>query len=105
MATHSVTVVRVYVSEGKHLTAALMHFLQKEANVAGATVFRGLSGFSRDGELHTSSLLAFSLDLPEVVEFYDVPERVAAVLEQLQARMNLTHILSWPAQIHLPDGT
>ena len=103
MATQSVTVVRIYVREGEHAIAKLMQFLQKEARVAGATVFRGTSGFGTDGKTHTSSLLALSLDLPEVVEFYDTPERVEAVLAQLEDRQKLPHVISWPAFLHLPS--
>ena len=89
--------------EGEHAVAKLMQFLQKEARVAGATVFRGTSGFGTDGQTHTSSLLALSLDLPEVVEFYDTPERVDAVLAQLETRQQLPHVISWPAFLHLPS--
>ncbi len=102
MATQSVTVVRIYVREGEHAAGKLMTFLQKEAKVAGATIFRGTSGFGTDGKTHTTSLLALSLDLPEVVEFYDTPERVAAVLTLMENKMPLPHVISWPAFLHLP---
>jgi len=104
MATQSVTVVRIYVREGEHAVAKLMKFLQNEAKVAGATVFRGTSGFGADGKTHTSSLLALSLDLPEIVEFYDTPERVEAVLTLIEDKMPLPHIISWPAFLHLPSA-
>lgn len=102
MATQPVTVVRIYVREGEHTIAKLMKFLHDEAKVAGATVFRGTTGFGPSGKTHTSSLLTLSLDLPEVVEFYDTPERVKAVLAWLEAEMNLPHVVSWPAQLHVP---
>jgi PII-like signaling protein len=105
MATQSVTVVRIYVREGEHAVVKLMKFLQNEAKVAGATVLRGTSGFGADGKTHTSSLLALSLDLPEIVEFYDTPQRVDAVLTLLEDKMSLPHIISWPALVHLPPTT
>lgn len=104
MPTQSVTVVRIYVREGEHVVVKLMKFLQNEAKVAGATVLRGTSGFGADGKTHTSSLLALSLDLPEIVEFYDTPERVDAVLTLIKDKMALPHIISWPASLHLPSA-
>ncbi|MDD5580396.1 MAG: DUF190 domain-containing protein [Methylobacter sp.] len=53
-------------------------------------------GFSPDGTLRTSHLLDLSLDLPLVIEFYDLPERVDSVINQLQIHMVLSYIVSWP---------
>ncbi|RQW78720.1 MAG: DUF190 domain-containing protein [Methylococcus sp.] len=98
MATDSVTVVRIYVREGERTTAKIMELLHR-ARVAGATVFRGSAGFGPDGVLHTSSLMAMSLDLPEVVEFYDTPERVNTVLDELHSELSLPHVISWSAAL------
>ena len=98
MATDSVTVVRIYVREGEHATAKIMALLLR-AKVAGATVFRGSAGFGPDGALHTSSLMSLSLDLPEVVEFYDTPERVNTVLDELRSELKLPHVISWNAEL------
>ena len=46
-----------------------------------------------------ASLIDLSLDLPLVVEFYDLPERVA-VIDRLGTRMGLSHVVSWPATGH-----
>jgi PII-like signaling protein len=98
MATDSVTVVRIYVREGEHATAKIMELLLR-AKVAGATVIRGSAGFGPDGALHTSSLMSLSLDLPEVVEFYDTPERVNTVLDELRSELSLPHVISWTAEL------
>lgn len=98
MATDSVTVVRIYVREGEHATAKIMELLLR-AKVAGATVFRGSAGFGPDGALHTSSLMSLSLDLPEVVEFYDTSARVNTVLDELRSELNLPHVISWTAEL------
>lgn len=98
MATDSVTVVRIYVRESEHATAKIMALLLR-AKVAGATVFRGSAGFGPDGALHTSSLMSLSLDLPEVVEFYDIPERVSTVLDELRSELSLPHVISWTAEL------
>lgn len=101
MATHTVTVVRIYTHEAEHQMDALLHFLRQEARVAGATVIRGLQGFGADGVMRSSGLLALTLDLPLILEFYDLPERVEEVLHQLGQRMTLRHMISWTAQLHL----
>ena len=101
MATQPITIVRIYVREAEHHTAKLLSFL-REAKVAGATVMRGTAGFGPDGKTHTTALLELSLDLPEIVEFFDTPERVEAVLARLQEEIPVRHITSWPAVLHGP---
>ena len=44
-----------------------------------------------------------SLDLPLIVEFYDAPDKVEAVLDRLEARMGLSHVVSWRAFVHKRD--
>lgn len=97
MATQSVTVARIYLREGEHLLDKVMKFLHDEEIVSGVTVLQGIAGFGADGKIHTARLLDLSLDLPLIVEFYDQPERVAAVIERLEARLGLTHVVTWPA--------
>ncbi len=81
----------------------LTDFLHAQ-KVSGMTVLRGIAGFGPDGRLHTASLLDLSLDLPLVVEFYDTPERVDCLLADLQAVMDLPHVVSWPATSHRRDA-
>lgn len=100
MAHQQVAIARIYLREGEHLLAKLIKFLHDEEKVSGVTVLRAISGFSTDGKMRTSSLIDLSLDLPLVVEFYDDPVRVEAVLDKLTERMNLPHIISWPAMSH-----
>jgi PII-like signaling protein len=75
MATQSITVVRIYLRKGEHLLTKIMDFLHKEEKVSGVTVFQGIIRFGSDGEIQTSRLLDLSLDLPLIIEFYDLPER------------------------------
>jgi hypothetical protein len=100
MAAHPVTVARVYLREGEHLLAKLLKFLHEEEKVSGVTVLRGIAGFGPDGEMRMASLVDLSLDLPLIVEFYDRPERVEAVIESLEKRLGLSHVVSWPALGH-----
>lgn len=100
MKTQPVTIVRVYVRESEHLMDKVIKFLQDDAEVAGATVLRGIEGFSDGGNLHPAFLVDLSLDLPLVIEFFDEPERAQAVVHSLVRRFPLRHIVSFSADRH-----
>ncbi|BBA35093.1 uncharacterized protein sS8_3150 [Methylocaldum marinum] len=103
MACQQVTVARIYLHESEHLLSKLMKFLHDEEMVAGVTVLRGMTGFGRDGKIHTASLVDLSLDLPLVVEFYDEPDRVETVIRELLRRMDLSHVVTWSGVRHLKE--
>ena len=84
MNTLDITFVRIYLTEGEGRMESLLKRLHDEEKVQGVTVFRGISGFGSSGRLHSSSLLDMSLDLPLVIEFFDVPEKVGQILEHLR---------------------
>lgn len=100
MANQPVTIVRVYLTEGEHLLSKVLKFLHDQDKVSGVTVLRGIAGFGPGGKMQTSSLVDLSLDLPLIIEFYDLPERAEAVIAHLQQQMGLTHVVSWPATAH-----
>jgi PII-like signaling protein len=104
MKTQPVTVVRIYVRESEHLLDKLVKFLHDERAVAGVTVLRGIEGFSGSGDVHPAFLLGLSLDLPLVIEFFDEPQRIEAVIHSLVRRFPLQHIVSWPAISYLPQA-
>ena len=76
--------VRVYLRERGRGVRELMHYLREESGVRGVTMFRGVMGFGADRQMHGASLSDLSLDLPVVVEFFDAPERVAAIVAHLE---------------------
>jgi PII-like signaling protein len=94
-----ITCVRVYLTEGEGSMETLLRRLHDEEKVQGVTVFRGICGFGKSGTMHSSSLLDMSLDLPLVVEFFDVPEKVDSILEHLRKQIEPGHIVSWPATL------
>lgn len=98
--TTSVTVVRVYLSEGDQLLKPLMAKLHDEEGVRGVTVFRGVSGFGQDGKIHSSSLLDLATDLPMVIEFFDEPAKVNSIIDHLNQVVKPGHIVSWSAQLN-----
>jgi PII-like signaling protein len=103
MAHQQVTVARIYLREGENLLSRIMNVLHDEERVAGVTVLRGMTGFSRNGKIRTASLVDLSLDLPLVVEFYDEPDRVEAVIRELLRRMDLSHVVTWSGVRHIKE--
>ncbi|MCB1758472.1 MAG: DUF190 domain-containing protein [Gammaproteobacteria bacterium] len=103
MSQATVTLVRIYITEGEHRFQQLMSLLQDQEKVKGVTAFRGIAGFGSSGKVHSSTLLDLSLDLPLVLEFFDRPDKVARVLEHLSSVIEPGHIVSWPAQVNIEE--
>ena len=103
MKSRPVTMVRVYLTEGEGRLPALMAKLHDEEKVAGVTVFRGVSGFGRSGVVHSTHLLDLASRLPVVVEFFDSPEKVAAILAHLEDLIEPGHLIHWEAFVN-DDG-
>lgn len=100
MNRQDVTMVRVYLTEGQHQFQRLMKMLHDDEKVRGVTAFRGIAGFGQSGQMHSSTLIDMSLDLPLVLEFFDVPDKVEQVLKHLNAIVKPGHVVSWPAQVN-----
>lgn len=100
MTAKTITIARVYALEGRDCLEQALKILHDEENITGVTVMRGIAGFGADRQVHTSSLLDLSLELPLVLEFYDEPEQVAQAIAKLQTRLGLKHIVSWQAVAH-----
>ncbi|MEN8206174.1 MAG: DUF190 domain-containing protein [Pseudomonadota bacterium] len=94
-----VTFVRIYLTEGEGRMEGLLQRLHDDEKVQGVTVFRGISGFGKSGKMHSSSLLDMSLDLPLVIEFFDVPQKVKDILEHIRKDIEPGHIVSWSATL------
>lgn len=105
MNQQTVTVVRVYLDEGHTQLENLLKRLHDWEKVRGVTVFRGIAGYGDSGEVHTSKFMDLSLDLPLVVEFFDEPERVDAIIEHLNTTIKPGHILSWQATVNAGKPT
>lgn len=94
-----VLVARIYINEGKHIHDRVFEKLHDEHKVKGVTLFRGISGFGKSGETHSSSLLDISFNLPVVVEFFDSEENVNAALESIRELVPPGHVLTFAAEI------
>ena len=96
-----ITIARVYTLEGHDHFNQVLDILRDEEDILGATVIRGIAGFGKSKEIHTSTLLNLSLELPLIVEFYDETDKVLRAIEKLKNRLELKHIISWPATAHI----
>lgn len=99
MKTMEVMVVRIYLSEKEGQLESLLRRLHDWEKVRGVTVFRGISGFGESGEVHSTRLVDLSLNLPVVVEFFDVPDKVTRIIEHLHISIKPGHIIHWSAHV------
>jgi hypothetical protein len=81
--------LRIFIGEsdqlaGKPLYEAIV-LKAREAQLAGATVLRGIMGFGRSSHLHTTKVLRLSADLPIVVEIADVERKIQTFLPWLES--------------------
>jgi len=95
---NEITMVRIYLSEGRDHYERLVNWLYADHHVKGVSVFRAIEGFGEDRKMMTTSLIDLSLELPVVIEFFDTPEVIAGVLEQVQTMVKADHIVTWSAQ-------
>ena len=92
-----VLVARIYVTEGKHIHEKIFQRLHDEHNVQGVTVYRGITGYGKSGETHSSTLLDVSFDLPVVVEFFDTEDKVRTALDAISDLITPGHVLTFAA--------
>ena len=105
----TMTMVRIYLREadpGHHetLLKEIMSILHDEHRVHGVTVFRGIAGFGRHGEIHSSDLLRLNVHLPLVIEFFDEPEIIEAAIAALGDLVPAEHLLKWTVQCECSSG-
>jgi hypothetical protein len=98
-----ITMVRIYLKEGdqgreKQLMKEILNILHDQHRVKGMTVFRGIAGFGDTGEVHAGDILRIMVDLPLVIEFFDEPKIVEAVLGLLAPIIREGRIVQWSAR-------
>jgi len=77
----------IYIGEsdrwrGKPLDTVILEKL-KSIGLAGATVFRGVSGFGAHSHIRTSSIEVLSMDLPVLIEAVDTIDRIQHALDMV----------------------
>ncbi len=104
--------VSIFINEGDkwHGKALHLELLQALAHegIAGATVVRGVAGYTRSAGISTTSLVDAGGKLPLVVEFIDVEDdvdRLMPIIEKMVGNrlvitspVNIRHGGAFPAQ-------
>jgi len=80
--------LRIFIDEqDRHgiqpLYTAVVEFLRFKG-IAGATVFRGIEGYGSHHEIHIAKVLSWIRNLPILIEVVDDPDKIAAILPELQ---------------------
>lgn len=101
MNQKTVTMVRVYLTEGEAQLDTLMRRLHDWEKASGVTVFRGISGYGESGQIHPSGLLDMAMNLPVVVEFFDEPNKAEAIVEHLDQFIKPGHIVTWDVRVNM----
>jgi PII-like signaling protein len=70
-----------------------------QCGIRGATVFRGTEGFGSEHHLSTERLVDISENLPIIIEIVDSPERIQALLPELDRLMQRSMITMTPVTI------
>jgi len=89
-----ILLARVYMTESEHHLEEVLKVLHDEIRVAHVTVFRGIEGFEKGGEIQASKFLSLSLSLPLVVEFFDKPDQVKQATASIQKIIEEGHIIT-----------
>lgn len=105
------TWLRIYLNESdrwhhRPLYEAVLDRLYR-SGVAGATVFRAIAGFGAHHRIHSVHLLDLAADLPIVIEVIDDPERIRAVLPDLEEMIGegLLTLLQIDVVVHRSNST
>ena len=83
--------MRIFIGENdrynhKPLCEALVEMFRTQG-FAGATVFKGVSGFGAHSVYHTHKLLSLSVDLPIIIEVVDSQEKIDSVMPLIDEMM------------------
>ena len=65
----------------------------------GVFVMRGIVGYGGSGVVHEASLADLSLNLPLVLEFFDLPEKAQRATERIADSIEPGHVVSWPVTV------
>ncbi|GMU94135.1 MAG: UPF0166 protein [Candidatus Hydrogenedentota bacterium] len=84
--------LRIFVGErDKHEGIPLYEWIverARDANIAGATVLRGMAGYGAHHRIHTAKVLRLSVDLPIVVEIIDTVENIKRFMPMLECALH-----------------
>lgn len=81
-------ILRIYVDEDLKLGNKFLYRILVEKfldlGLAGATVFKGISGFGSSARIHSATILELTENLPVMVETVDTPPKIAKALAAVE---------------------
>jgi PII-like signaling protein len=84
--------LRIFIGESDRIDGKpLYEWLILEAKargMAGATAWRAMMGYGANSRIHTSKILRLSADLPVIIEFVDVREKLEAFLDHIDPHLH-----------------
>lgn len=102
------SLLRIFIGESdRYEGQALFEWLvlkAREAELAGATVLRGIMGFGANSRIVSTKFLRLSQDLPIVVEIVDTHDRLERYLETIDPAVQDGLITLEKADVRLVRG-
>ncbi|MDQ6982036.1 MAG: DUF190 domain-containing protein [Mariprofundus sp.] len=95
--------LRIYLTEssridGKPAMEAILD-LCRNAGLRGVSVVRGIEGMGSHGDVHSTSFLALSSDLPLLIEAIDTRDRIETALQQMRPHLGECLTAIWPVSL------
>ncbi|MFN2461124.1 MAG: DUF190 domain-containing protein [Candidatus Velthaea sp.] len=86
---HNGTLMRIYLSESarygrRDMVTAIIAAMAEEG-IAGATAFKGISGYGRSGFISSSRNVDTWVDLPMLIEVVDDDAKIRGFVSRLEA--------------------
>jgi PII-like signaling protein len=94
-----ITLIRIYTDDSNGHINQMLEQLHQRDDVNGATIFRGIAGFGKEGRIHQSSLLDLSSQLPIVIELFHKSTQSEELINFIHTQISNAHIVSWDANL------
>ena len=94
-----ITLIRVYTDDSHGHINKMLDKLHARDDVIGATIFRGVAGFGKEGHIHQSRLLDLSSHLPIVIELYHKNNQTEELIDFIHEQISNAHIISWDVNL------
>ena len=95
--------LRIYLTEssridGKPAMEAILD-LCRNVGLRGVSVVRGIEGMGSHGDVHSTSFLALSSDLPLLIEAIDTSDRIETALQHMRPHLGECLTAVWPVAL------
>ncbi len=96
-------ILSIYIDDGERLDHRPLHEvildLLIQRGIAGATLFKGVSGYGSDGVRHTSTILRLMENMPLKIEVVDQEEKLREVVKELEQIIAKGLVVLSPAEV------